>query len=136
VFGSPVQSGIEKSDTRRACIVMLAAFALMPVAALACGCERIVGDDVAIAKVQSSWAAGYQLTQAGEYERALNVLRATSPYLRRVREDAARKCVANGADNLIASAAAGHAYLAAHPGDLRGAKAAASSAWHAFIDCR
>jgi hypothetical protein len=112
------------------------AFALTPVAALACECERPDGDDAAVAKVQSSWAAGYQLTQAGEYVRALNVLRTTSSYLRRIRDDGARKCVAKGADNLIGSAAAGHAYLVAHPGDLAGAKAAASRAWHAFIDCR
>jgi hypothetical protein len=45
-------------------------------------------------------------------------------------------CVANGAGNLIGSAAAGQAYLVAHPADLRGAKAAATSAWHVFIDCR
>jgi hypothetical protein len=115
---------------------MAAAFALMPVAALACGCELLDGDGAAVANVQSSWAAGYQLTQAGEYVRALNVLRATSVYRRRIRDDGARKCVANGADNLIASAAAGHAYLVAHPGDLGGAKAAATSAWHVFIDCR
>jgi len=115
---------------------MVAAFALMPVAALACGCELLDGDGAAIGKVQSSWAAGYQLTQAGEYVRALNVLRATSVYRRRVRDDGARKCVANGADNLIAAAAAGQAYLVVHPGDLRGAKAAATSAWHVFIDCR
>jgi len=116
--------------------VMLVAFALTPAAALACGCELPDSDGAAVAKVQSSWAAGYQLTQAGEYVRALNVLRATSPYLRRIRDNGARKCVANGAENLIASAAAGQAYLVAHPGDLGGAKAAASSAWHIFIDCR
>jgi hypothetical protein len=120
----------------RSCFATVVAFALTPVAALAGGCERPDGDDAAVAKVQSSRAAGYQLTQAGEYVRALNVLRATSPYLRRIRDDGARKCVASGADNLIASAAAGHAYLVAHPGDLGGAKAAASNAWHVFIDCQ
>ena len=112
------------------------AFALTSVAALACGCERPDSDGAAVAKAQSSWAAGYQLTQAGEYVRALNVLRATSPYLRRIRDDGVRTCVANGADNLIASAAAGYAYLVGHPGDLGGAKAAASRAWHVFISCR
>lgn len=115
---------------------MLVAFTLMPVAALACGCEVPDSDGAAVAKVQSSWATGYQLTQAGEYVRALNVLRATSPYLRLIRDDGARTCVVNGADNLIASAAAGHAYLVAHPGDLGGAKAAATSVWRVFIDCR
>jgi hypothetical protein len=119
-----------------ACFVTVIAFALTSVAALACGCERPDSDGAAVAKVQSSWAAGYQLTQAGEYVRALNVLRATSPYLRLIRDDGARTCVAIGAENLIDSAAAGHAYLVAHPGDLVGAKAAATSVWHVFIDCR
>jgi hypothetical protein len=119
-----------------ACLITVVAFALTSVAALACGCEWLDGDGAAIAKVQSSWAAGYQLTQAGEYVRALNVLRATSPYQRLIRDNSARMCVANGAGNLIGSAAAGQAHLVAHPADLRGAKAAATSAWHVFIDCR
>jgi hypothetical protein len=96
----------------------------------------IDSDNAAIAKVQSSWAVGYQLTQAGEYVRALNALRATYPFIRRIRDDSARTCVANGADNLIGSAAAGNAYLVAHLGDLHGARGAAASAWHVFLDCR
>jgi hypothetical protein len=66
---------VRNSRAWRACFVTVVAFALTSVAALACGCERLDGDGAAIAKVQSRWAAGYQLTQAGEYVRALNVTR-------------------------------------------------------------
>ncbi len=115
---------------------MAAALVLAPIAGVACECESLDGDTAAVAEIQSSWAGGYRLGQAGEYGRALVVLRSTLPDLGRIHDLRARRCVAAGAANLIAWAGAGDVYVRRHPGDGDGAKVAAARAWRFFTDCR
>ena len=89
-------------------------------------------DAAAVAHVQSTWNAGQNYLDRGEYTRSIAPTRSTMRYLGAIKDPFTRGCVANGIDLRIASARAGRAYLVAHHGDKAGAKAAAHQAWVAF----
>jgi hypothetical protein len=108
----------------------------VPTRGAACQCVVFPADTALIARVQSSWAPARRWVAAGQYARALREVRLTAGFVRRIQDAPSRRCVAAGAENLIASATAGKAYLARHPSDAAGARAAASRAWQTFVDCR
>jgi hypothetical protein len=120
---------------RRAGVVAAVVFLGAPAAAGACSCSLRAADQAAVERVQSSWMSGYSSIQAGDYARALRALRSSAASLRFIRDRTTRACVAAGANNLIASAAAGEAYLARHRADAAGAKVAAERARQVFLSC-
>lgn len=102
----------------------------LPAAAIACG--HFGADQDAVDKVQSSWGPAETAAGRSDYAKALKLLDGTRPYVSSIHDANTRRCVGEGADIRISSARAGEAYIAAHPGDKDGAKAAYNKAWTAF----
>ncbi len=111
--------------------IVVAVMAVSQIAA-ANACVQFGADQPAVGRVQVSWAPAERAMRAGAYAKALKELRATSTMLPSIHNAFTRRCVAEGANMRIASASAGETFLARHPSDRPGAKAAADRAWRTF----
>jgi hypothetical protein len=119
---------------RHIALVVAMTAALAPVAALA----DSLADQATISKVQASWGPGETAMSAGHYAKAVAEFQSTISYLQSIHDVLVRKCVAEGANIRIASAAAGKTFLVRYPHDLAGAKVVSNGAWRAFpsrTDC-
>jgi len=118
-----------KRLTRAACLTLGLAL-LFP--SIVWACVHFGADQPAVDKVQASWEPGERLMDRHEYTQALAEFRSTEKDLPLIHNGFIRGCVAEGAQIRIVSAQAGSSYLKGHPGDVRGAQAAADHAWRAF----
>jgi hypothetical protein len=89
-------------------------------------CVGFGPDQAAVEKVQSSWGGADQLYEWGDYVAAISRVESTKQYLPLIHDAFIRMCVTEGANNRIAAARAGEAYFTSHPGDAKGAAAAAA----------